>query len=741
MARWSGAFDSFRGRVLMCFLLVKMILLAWIIGYFFITAEREKLDKLSSEISEVRNDFISNNRHLQSFLIRGYRSDEFQRSGREPGISLFIQQNRQLRFRLVSLNSALAEFKINHHNQISRLIEGSKQLEDSVAKLVATFKKRGYVDYGTEGRMRQTAHQLQASGALEPAEWLELRRLEKDFLRRCDYKYVDSFNAFSNRLHSKAGLSIEGRQLLEKYQREFNMLVALQYKLGITSEEGLYQDVNTVIRNIDAGMQSLQGKSLRQIDAIHRQRKIILYVSSALGLLVAIGLSLYFSAVLTRDIRILNRRVMSFKDSGFLGQRHQRFTPNTREVYYLNREFEKLALQLQQSMQRLEEDKAKAEQISQYKSLFLANMSHEIRTPLNGIVGMMHAMKGTRLAQDQLEFMDVMEYSANHLLDLVNMILDYSKIDAGRMELEHTEFDLDSDLAKLMRIFELKSREKGVRLKLITKGDTSRMIMGDPLRLQQILINLVNNALKFTEEGEVELMVEEIEYDGSFQKLRFSVRDTGIGISREQVARLFEAFEQSDSSITRQYGGTGLGLTISNALVELMHSKLEVRSTLGQGSTFSFMVKFEVGGTKGGRSSQRQKGEAMESVSLKILVAEDNVVNQKVLTLMLEQLGVEWELANNGKEAVDLFESYDYDLILMDIQMPEMDGLQAARLIRASQKYYRQPIPIIAVTANAFKEDRQKARAAGMNDFLSKPLEPKELRALLLKYASAASMV
>ncbi|MDZ7848281.1 MAG: ATP-binding protein [Owenweeksia sp.] len=461
-----------------------------------------------------------------------------------------------------------------------------------------------------------------------------------------------------------------------------------------------------------------------------------LWVISIIMVLVLLAVSIYLSKDLTRDIRILNKKMYSFIKSEFQTYRYRNFKPRNTELANLNHSFEGLISQLRSTLRSMEREKQRAEKTAEYKSLFLANMSHEIRTPLNGVIGMLHMLQGTRLTKKQKQYMDVVEYSANHLLDLVNMILDHSKMDAKKMQLEEIEFDLAGDMNKLIKIFEFKAQEKGLEMSLQLDGDFAYKVKGDSLRIQQVLINLLNNAIKFTKAGEVTLCITETDRGEDWQQLKFAVRDTGIGISKDHQKRLFEAFEQLDGSTTRQYGGTGLGLAISNQLVNLLGGQIEVNSTKRKGSVFSFELKLQLGKAKVNTTKKIKKEESrLTKKAFTVLLAEDNPVNQKVISLMLEQSGASVSIAENGKEAAEKFEKQDFDIILMDLQMPVMDGLEAAQLIKKSAKYSKCQVPIIAVTANAFSEDRSRALEAGMDDFLTKPIRPQEFHGILAKYA------
>ncbi|QHT69903.1 response regulator [Rhodocytophaga rosea] len=375
----------------------------------------------------------------------------------------------------------------------------------------------------------------------------------------------------------------------------------------------------------------------------------------------------------------------------------------------------------------LEREKELVEQSLKIKEQFLANMSHEIRTPMNGIMGLTNLLLETPLNQEQKEYLQFIQSCTDNLLVIINDILDFSKIESGKINFESIPFDIQVVMSALTGLFKNKIEEKGLTLEITIDRNLPPMFTGDPYRLTQILNNLIGNAIKFTETGYISVKVEKTAQTAEdVLTIMFTVEDSGIGIPAEKISTIFESFTQADNDTTRKYGGTGLGLAITKRLVEQQGGEIWVNSIPGKGSSFQFKLPFKVNQQVVKRSLPPVSEHALPNKKIRVLIAEDNRVNQMITSKVLKDHGYEGVIASDGKQAIEQLQHNNFDIVLMDIQMPEMDGYQAIKYIRQHMAE-KKTIPIIALTAHAIKEEIEKCFFAGVNDYVSKPFSPGEL--------------
>jgi signal transduction histidine kinase/CheY-like chemotaxis protein/sensor domain CHASE-containing protein len=380
-------------------------------------------------------------------------------------------------------------------------------------------------------------------------------------------------------------------------------------------------------------------------------------------------------------------------------------------------------------------EKIKAEQSEAAKSEFLSTMSHEIRTPINGVIGIANLLKDEKLTTQQKEYVDVLHFSANHLLSLVSDILDFSKIETGKVDFEIISFDLNQVCTSLFNLHKINAEEKNIELLYAPDTALKHSIYGDQVRLNQVLTNLLGNAIKFTEKGNVTFSYKLLAETANNCTIEFNIKDTGIGIKQEEQAFVFDGFSQANRNISREFGGTGLGLTICKKLVELQGGKINMTSEFGVGSSFTFYISFEKHAfTSINNELNVNTTNPNKLIGMKVMVAEDNQINILVIKRFLEKWGISYKIANTGLEAVNLVKEESFDLILMDLHMPEMDGEEATRLIRQDANNKINRIPIIALTANASTDTQNKLLNNGFSNYISKPFNPDNLFKLLKKY-------
>ena len=393
-----------------------------------------------------------------------------------------------------------------------------------------------------------------------------------------------------------------------------------------------------------------------------------------------------------------------------------------------------IALQRRMMLDNIILARQKAEEAAQSKQLFMSTMSHEIRTPLNEVIGITNLLLQGSPREDQMDYIKALKFSGNHLLTLVNDVLDYNKMESGKIIFEQTQFNLSDFLDEILRSYSFRSKAKNLSFDIKKTNDLPTEVIGDPIRLNQILSNLLSNALKFTIHGSIHVLVKEISRTESQSKLEFIVTDTGIGIPKDKHSVVFDSFTQASTDTTRHFGGTGLGLAICKKLIELQGGTITIESEPDKGSTFRFAISFGITD----KGVQSQKIEVQESFSglegNKILVAEDNKINFFVANKFLIGWGISVTHAENGQIVLDILEKEDFDLILMDLHMPVMDGIEATRIIRKSENLRIKDIPIVALTAAIMSESHDKIEDLKINDYVLKPFKPHDLFERILKH-------
>lgn len=396
-----------------------------------------------------------------------------------------------------------------------------------------------------------------------------------------------------------------------------------------------------------------------------------------------------------------------------------------------------LAIQRKRMLNNLILERRKAEDAAKLKQMFMSTMSHEIRTPLNEVIGINNLLLQGNPREDQMEYMKTLRFSANHLLTLVNDVLDYTKLESGNISFEKVNFNIFEFIEEMKRSYSFRIKNKGLDFDVKIDDSIPPVLIGDPVRLNQVLSNLLSNAIKFTDSGHIKLNARQVSRTGGQIKLKFSVSDTGIGIPPDRQKIIFESFKQATDDTTRKYGGSGLGLSISQKLVELQGGKLSVKSAPGKGSEFFFSMTFQVALSEENKDAMTREEEEKwdELEGKRVLIAEDNKINFFVVDKFLKKWGITVTHAENGKLAIDLASRNEYDLILMDLHMPVMDGIEATEIIRNSKEKGMKDLPVIALTAAIMSDHEEKVKHLDFNDFILKPFKPRDLYMKILKNA------
>ena len=729
-------FRYFRVQIFLAFSTILVLMIIWFMVYAYIDGRIGRLNDFTDKTYNVSKDFSTNIKNFQSFLLTGYKEKDFYIDKNQKDIDLYINNLRRQKLIVTEILKESKILNIDINQPMTKLSTDIDSLYKSVIKFKEIALVRGFKDYGYEGKMRDKAHLLEEKSSLDKIILLQLRRLEKDYLLRAEEIYFLEFDKLiTNTIKQKQDDSYT-KQLLIDYNNDFRELVKKSSELGLTSNEGLYGKINYWNVYVEGCFVQIINLSKSKVNEVKNTLFYFQIFQTILIAIILIFLSIYISNYLTKDIELLTTDISNYIKSNFKDKSISTSKKSTiREVDFLLKSYIVLKEKLTDNIEFLEQATDRANKSATFKTQFLANMSHEIRSPLNGVIGMLNMLKTKSLSNKQLEYVEIAEHSADHLLGLVNMILDHSKMEAGKMKLEQYPINLKKELSKLIRLFEYRIKDKNIELHFIFDDGIVSNILADNLRLQQVLINLLDNAIKFTPKGDVRLEVKLLNIVDGVQYLGFNVMDSGIGIDANKTEQLLLAFEQEDLSITRKYGGTGLGLTISNQLIQLMGgTKLNIMTLKNGGSSFNFEIPFMLNFNEVYLENAENNMDSKQDITIsRTLIVEDNIINQKVLNKLLEKINIKSDIANNGKEAVLLYQENDYDMIFMDLHMPEMDGFEATAKIKSSLKYQKLSTPIIAVTASAFDEDKVKAISNGMDDFITKPIVSKNLEETIIK--------
>lgn len=710
---------TLRSQIYLTFGLILFLLMVWLACHLYLNQSRNSYKELAESYGVISLKFGNSMSLHRDFLLRGYKDTSFHLTGSSKDLTqlkmihLGLQKDLNQMVETGALNDDL-------NKKIKRVSYQITSIDSLLNNLERTYLKRGFKDFGVEGQMRMAAHALQQTDNVDKTSILQLRRHEKDFMLRSDLSYMNNFNGLVDSLELVFKENSKARSLLDKYQTSFNSLVVLENNLHRGNIS-----LNSQIRIKEAQIKDSFASTLLSINQfVSSENKKLNFLQILIAfVIVAITIHLFLKTtrMFIRGVTTLSNDITEFVRSGFKSSENRPYKSNIRELNKLFAAYKLMKKELSLTIAKAHTATQDAQHLATTKSQFLANMSHEIRSPLSGISGTLSLIDQRQLDKEQQNLLNAAQTASNHLIQLVNLILTNSKIEAGKIKLSSAPFNIYDLIDELDRMFRSTIDQEKLELRFITDTRLSDGYIGDEVRLRQIMVNLIDNAIKFTPKGHVHVEINCIKKWTAHDEIQFSVTDTGVGIHQDRINKVLEAYEQDDLSTTRAYGGTGLGLTISNDLVKLMGSKMQIVSDLGVGTRFEFNVLLERINEPGDEVAALSPALKDQYRKPEVLIVEDNKLNQMVLEKGLTNCGYRTSVVNNGKEAVDAFSKKHFPVVIMDLHMPVMDGFMATKVLKNATNLNRDAFKIIALTASVMEDDKQKAFNCGVDFFLTKP--------------------